>query len=282
MFQRQTSGSVVCPNCGRLVGVQDAKCLSCGRANPSLWGWAPALNRLGRDFGFTQLVIGGCVAMYLLTLVYAPDQIRMSGLMFLAPGQEPLFLFGMSGAAPVFGAGRWWTILSAAWLHGGLLHILLNMMWIRQLTPVMAETFGVARLTIIYTVSSAAGFLLTSVLALLPLPGVLQGASATIGASAPLLGLFGALFCYGHRTGNRYIGQQLTQTLIMIVGFGLLVPGVDNWAHVGGFAGGYLAARLLDPLRGERQEHLIAALVCLVAMAASIVVSYLDGLKYLS
>ncbi len=282
MLQRQTSGSVVCPNCGRLVGVRDAKCFSCGRGNPSLWGWAPLLSRFGRDFGFTQLVVGGCVAMYLLTLVYAPSQIRMNGLMFLAPGQDPLFLFGMSGAMPVFGAGRWWTVLSAAWLHGGLLHIVLNMMWIRQLAPVVAQTFGVARLIIIYTVASATGFFLTSALALLPLPGFLQGAPRTIGASAPLLGLFGALFCYGRRTGNRHIGQQLTQTLVMIIAFGLLVPGVDNWAHVGGFAGGFLAARLLDPLREERQEHMIAALVCLVAIVASIGVSYFDGLKYLS
>lgn len=277
MFQRQTSGSVVCPTCGRLVGVNDPRCFSCGRWNPGLWGWAQTLGRLGRDFGFTQLVIGGCVAMYLLSLLYAPGQIRMSGLMFLAPSQEAIRVLGASGAVPVLVEGRWWTVLSAAWLHGGLIHILFNMMWIRQLAPVTAELYGVGRLAIIYTVSSVTGFLLTSVVAVLPLPGALRGAYFTLGASAPLFGIFGALFYYGRRTGNRMISQQMTQFLVIMLIFGLLVPGIDNWAHAGGFLGGYLASRLLDPLKPERQEHLLIALVCLLAMAASLLASFLTG-----
>src|SRR5262245_27468498 len=69
VFQRKTSGSVVCPSCGSLVGVRDDKCYSCGRANPGLWGFAPLLRQLGRDLGFVPLVIGSSAILYLLTLL---------------------------------------------------------------------------------------------------------------------------------------------------------------------------------------------------------------------
>ena len=64
----------------------------------------------------------------------------MGGLFsMLSPSSRALFLFGASGALPVFAGGRWWTILSAGWLHGGLLHIFMNMMALRQLAPAVAE-----------------------------------------------------------------------------------------------------------------------------------------------
>jgi uncharacterized membrane protein YfcA len=55
--------------------------------------------------------------------------------------------------------------------------------------------------------------------------------------------------------------------------FGLVMQGVDNWAHAGGFAGGYLAARWLDPWKPERINHLVGALVCLLASALASVAS---------
>jgi hypothetical protein len=57
------------------------------------------------------------------------------------------------------------------------------------------------------------------------------------------------------------------------------MPGVDNWAHAGGFAGGWLAGRLLDPLKPERLDHMVAAVVCLFATLLAIVVSILHGLS---
>ena len=59
------------------------------------------------------------------------------------------------------------------------------------------------------------------------------------------------------------------------------MPGLDNWAHLGGLAGGYLAATFLDPLRPERLDHLIAALLCLGATAAAVLYSIVDGLRFL-
>ena len=80
-FKRQQSGSVVCPSCGRLVGVNDESCWSCGRPRPSLWGFSHLFRNLGEDMGFTKLLIGVCGALYLLMLVTDVSGIRAGGLM---------------------------------------------------------------------------------------------------------------------------------------------------------------------------------------------------------
>src|SRR5689334_13130161 len=127
VFGRQRSGSVVCVSCGYLVGVNDDKCYHCGRRNPGLWGFAPVLRRLGHDLGFVPFVSGLCVILYVLTLIVSGGDIGGGGGMnIFAPNTFSLMLFGASGAIPVFGLGRWWTVLSAGWLHGGLLHIVFN------------------------------------------------------------------------------------------------------------------------------------------------------------
>src|SRR5437773_5352081 len=129
VLKRQRTGSVLCTSCGVLVGVNDDRCYNCNRRNPGLWGYAPALRSLGADLGFVPFVIGTCATLYVLTLIASPGNIGMGGLSGLfSPNRQALFLFGASGALPVFGLGRWWTVLSAAWLHAGILHILFNMM----------------------------------------------------------------------------------------------------------------------------------------------------------
>src|SRR5436190_16712211 len=99
LFQRKTSGSVLCPSCGSLVGVNDEQCYTCGRRNPSLWGFSPVLRRLGADLGFVPLVIGACTVVYLLTLVASGATVeRGVGLSFLGPSGRALVRFGASGA----------------------------------------------------------------------------------------------------------------------------------------------------------------------------------------
>jgi rhomboid protease GluP len=243
------------------------------------------LRKLGMDLGFTQMVLWGCVGLYVATLLIDPSSIRTGGaLSFLSPGVRALFLFGASGAAPVFEYGRWWTVLSAAWLHGGLMHIGFNMMWVRQLAPATAEAYGPARMVIIYTVSSITGFLLSSFagyyLGALPIP-FLRGAIFTVGASAPIFGLLGALVYYGRRGGSSLLGRQAVSYAVILFIFGLVFPGIDNYAHAGGFAGGYLAARFLNPLLPERGDHLLLALACIALTALSILVSVILGVPVL-
>jgi rhomboid protease GluP len=279
MFGRQTTGSVVCTSCGRLVGVNDETCYNCGRRNPGLWGFGPLLRKLGNDLGFVPLVMWGSTGLYVAMLLMSGSGIRMNGLFsFLAPSTTSLFLFGASGGMPVFQYDRWWTVLSAGWLHSGILHILFNMMWVRQLGPVCAELFGPGRMVIIYTVAGVTGFAASSFAWLFfgRIP-ILGGAGFTVGASAAIFGLLGAIVLYGQRSGSSMAKREGLQYALMMGMFGLIMPGIDNWAHAGGFAGGWLMARILDPLKPERLDHLALAVGCLAATLLSIVVSLLHG-----
>jgi rhomboid protease GluP len=278
MALRKTTGSVVCPSCGSLVGVNDATCYNCGRRNPGMWGFAPLVRSLGQDLGFGPLIIGGCAVLFVLSLLLSRGQIGTGGLgEFLAPWPGALILLGASGALPVFGLGHWWSILSAGWLHGGLIHIVMNLLWVRQLAPVVAEVYGPGRAIIIYVMSSAVGFTLSSVAYFFPI-GLLQGARLTVGASAPIFGLLGALVCYGRMGGSSMINSQAKSYALMLFLFGLIIPGVDNFAHAGGFAGGYLVARWMNPFKPERLDHLIWAVVLLLVTLVSILASVYTGL----
>src|SRR5258705_4585658 len=140
-----------------LVGVNDAKCLGCGRGRPGLFGLTALLRQSGLDDLFVPIVMWGCGAVYLASLAMDPSAISGGGLLsLLSPGIESLFVLGASGSIPVFRYGRWWTILSASWLHGGVLHIVLNMMSVRNLGPAVSEFYGGARTVIIYFVAGAA------------------------------------------------------------------------------------------------------------------------------
>jgi rhomboid protease GluP len=280
MFNRRTTGSVVCPSCGSLVGVRDEKCYSCGRANPGLWGFGPALRKIGADFGFTPLVIGTCLTLFAATLLMSGNAIGTGGLMsMLSPSSTVLIVFGASGALPVFGLGRWWTVLSAGWLHAGLLHVAMNMYWLWQMGPALTDLFGSARTVIIYTAGGIAGFALSSIAgAYFPNLPFLRAAGLTVGASAPLFGMIGALYHYG-RTGSSIARQMAVSIMIQALIFGLLVPGIDNYAHLGGFAGGYLTSAFLNPMTPERGDHMIVAALCLVATFISIAASLFTGIS---
>ena len=275
--------SVLCPSCGSLVGVKDEKCLSCGRLYPGMFGLAQLVRHVGDDMGFVMLVTWACGALYLACLASNPEGIRNSGLLSLgAPSTESLFLFGASGALPVFRYGHWWSVLSAGWLHGSALHILFNMVWVRDLVPPTARFYGPGRTVIVYIVAGACGFAASTLAFLVPfLPPFLRGAGFTIGASAPIFGLIGALLYYGRRTGSSHVGQQAKSLAITMLLFGFIVPGIDNWAHLGGLGGGYLVARLLDPLRPERGNHVLAALALLVVSLAAVAASIAAGLPVL-
>jgi rhomboid protease GluP len=278
---------VLCTSCGVLVGVTDETCYNCGRRNPGLWGFAPALRALGNDMGFVPFVMGTCGILYALMLVMtvmSGGSIGMGGLFgLLSPSTEAALLFGMSGVVPVMGLGRWWTVLSAGWLHGSALHILFNMSVVRQMAPPTADVYGPGRMVIIYTAACVAGFALSTVAGffLAGLPWPLSPGRATLGASASIAGLIGAIMHYGNRGGSGMARSYASRYILMLVIIGLF-PGIDNYAHAGGFGGGYLMARYLDPLKPERIDHIAIALVCLAASLLSVVVSIVHGLQFVT
>jgi rhomboid protease GluP len=275
VFGRKTEGSVICTSCGVLVGVNDATCYNCNRRNPGLWGYAPVLKRLGNDLGFIPFVTGFTIIMYVLSLVMSRDGASIG----LEPNTVATQILGASGAIPVFGRGWWWTVLTAGWLHGGILHIFFNVLWIRQLGPAIANMYGAGRMVIIFTVAGIAGFTLSSVMGLFTIP--FFGAGVTVGASASIFGFLGALVHYGRRTGSSHASQAGLQYALFMGIMGFIFPGVDNAAHLGGFAGGYLASLILDPLKPERVDHIAIAVGCLAATLAAVVYTVISALPYI-
>ncbi|MEM7480873.1 MAG: rhomboid family intramembrane serine protease [Acidobacteriota bacterium] len=274
MLRRQTSGSVVCPSCGKLTGVQDETCWNCGRRYPGMWGYAAVFRRFGQDLGFVQIVLVGCAVLYGATLI--ADNANIRGL--LSPSPISLLAFGASGQLPVISGGRWWTLLSASWLHGSLLHFAFNMMWIRQLAPDVAQLYGAGRMVIIYVLSGVMGFAASSFGPSLlgPLAGLLGSGGYTVGASAAIFGLLGAQVLYG-RKASYEVGRQAWIWAAILFVLGFVFDGTDNWAHLGGFIGGFGVAALLDPLKAERVDHLVAAVLLLLLSAVAVAVSLITG-----
>jgi rhomboid protease GluP len=172
-------------------------------------------------------------------------------------------MLGMTGAF-AWAEGRWWTLLTAIYLHGNLLHILFNVLWIRQLGPAVEEVYGPARLFVIYTVAGVVGFVASNAL----------GVPFTIGASGAIFGLLGAMVAYGRRRGGTFGGLVLRQygqwALVMFI-LGFLMSGVNNLAHAGGFIGGLVAGWVLS-LAERRSEtlydHLLAGALAVLTVIA--------------
>ena len=261
---RKTSGAILCPSCGRLTNADAPVCLVCGRRNPGMWGFGGALGLLFRRWNFTNAVTAACVALYVISLIFDPlAALRPRGFLeVFSPSAEALWALGAAGAIP-WHYGRWWTLFTAIYLHGGLLHILFNVLWIRQLGPAVEEIYGPARLVVIFTVSGVAGFVVSNSL----------GVPFTIGASGSFFGLLGAIVAYGRKRGGvfgRMVLQQYGQWALILFIMGFFMAGVNNWAHAGGFAGGFLSGLGLS-LAEHRDEtaldKLLAAVAILVTLA---------------
>lgn len=260
-------GSMICPHCGKLIGTDEERCPFCGAWRPAMFGVAPALQRFfGRKLDVVRLVIVACVVLYAGALALAPSGIASGGFLeFLAPDSRALFRLGMT-SGPLLRDGWWWTLLTAIYLHGGLLHIFFNLMWVRNLGPAVDQAWGPARAFVIFSIAGAVGFLVSDVVAGVP----------SIGASGSIFGLLAALIVFGRRHGHVSLTGQLWQWAVVMFVLGFVMSHVNNFAHAGGFAGGWIAASMM-PSSAERREGIgvqVLALVLLVATAAGFVLSF--------
>ena len=253
---RQRAGSSLCYRCGKLNRVDAAECFYCGARRPGLWGFGPGIARLMGRLDFAKAVTVVCVALYVVSILLDPGAAFRARNPFdmLAPSSGALIRLGMTGAIP-WAAGFWWTLFTAIYLHGSLLHILFNLLWVRQLAPPVEEIFGAARLVVIFTVAGALGFVLSNAV----------GVPWTIGASGAIFGLLGAMVAYGRSRGGAFgvaVLRQYGQWALIMFIFGFFMPGVNNIAHAGGFVGGLLMGLVLAlaERRSERGvDHLLAA-----------------------
>ncbi|TAM57704.1 rhomboid family intramembrane serine protease [bacterium] len=153
---------------------------------------------------------------------------------------------------PAIATGEWWRIVTAAFLHAGILHILFNMIALAQVGMVIELTFGAARMLLLYAVSLlAAGF---SVL-------LFNYATPTLGASGAVFGLFGALLALGLRRGaaGRALVRQCLGIIVLNLVYGFAVAGISNAAHLGGLVAGFLLGLPLVPGAPARRVYAIDA-----------------------
>jgi len=165
---------------------------------------------------------------------------------FLSPSNQSLFLLGASGTIPVIQYHRVWTLISASFLHGGIMHIAFNMMALYQLGPFVLREFGFHRFINLYIITGACGFAAS----------VLFGVPFTIGASASICGLIGSIIYYGKSRGGSYgeaIYKQAMGWVVGLIFFGIIFPGINNWAHGGGILSGILLAFLMG-FNDNKQE----------------------------
>jgi rhomboid protease GluP len=217
------------------------------------------------------------VGMYLISLLFSQGRIglSMNPLTFLSPGDKSLLLLGMTGTVPIDRFGHWWSLVAANYLHGGILHIFFNMAAFRQLAALVGHEYGPHRLTIIYSASGVIGFVVS----------YMAGIAFTIGASAAVCGLIGAMLYFGRSRGGLYgrtVYRQVGSWAIGLVIFGLLVPGINNWGHIGGGAAGALIGYLLGyrERAGERPFHRLLAGACIVLTLAVLLLAVFSALLY--
>ena len=254
--------SILCPNCNKLISADERVCPYCGASHPGSWWkglrWTRAWFAPDQAI---RLLISVNVGMYVISLLLDPSRLGLSAnpLALLSPSERSLLLLGASGAFPIDRLGRWWTLVSANYLHGSILHILFNMIALRQIGSLVIEEYGVYRTFILYTGGGVAGFLVS----------YLAGIQFTLGASAAVCSLIGAVLYYGKARGGVYGQAIYKQILGWVIGlflFGFLVPGINNWAHGGGLLAGILLALLLG-YREKREENLAhkgLAVACMV------------------
>lgn len=240
--------SILCPNCRRLISVDEPRCPYCDTTHPGSW---LKNNFFTRGFQNPEqairIIIYINIGMYAISLLLNPMLTRLSlnPMAFLSPENKSLLLLGATGTIPVVKLGRWWTILSANYLHGSILHIFFNMFALKQIAPVVIQEYGLYRMFIIYTLGGVVGYIISC----------LAGVAFTIGASAALTSLIGATLYFGKSSGGVYgqaIYRQLGGWTIGIFLFGFLVPGINNWAH----GGGIVAGGLLGWMMGYQQRRL--------------------------
>lgn len=273
MFNNRTNRrmSLHCPRCGRLISSNSKACTYCNLPRPAWFLATPILGDLIRgNLSFIAGITILCFALYVLALMLnLSGAMTFSGLFgILSPTGESLYQVGMGGRIPWL-SGRWWTPLTATYLHGSLLHIAFNMLWLRNIGPLVEELFGASRFFIIYTIAGLTGAGLS----------ILSGTAFFVGASGAIFGLFSALILYGRLRGGTF-GSGIMRTMLIYAGigfaFGLVMPGmVDNWGHLGGLVGGLAAAWALGYQERSKQSlfhHILAALlvvfvaVCFIMM----------------
>ena len=274
----QKRKSILCPNCGKLISADELRCPYCDISRPGSWRTNNFLTRgLLHTDQLIKMIIYVNIGMFVISLLFNPllTSFSLNPLNFLSPNNKSLLLLGATGTFPVYKLDRWWTLISANYLHGGILHILFNMFAFKQLAPLVAREFGISRMFIIYTAGGVIGFWISC----------LFGVLFTIGASASICGLIGAMLFYGKSRGGVYgqaIYKQVFGWVIGLFLFGFMIPGINNWGHGGGILAGILVGFILgyQEKKPERLVHKTIAVICIIVTVTVLGWAIASGVYY--
>jgi rhomboid protease GluP len=172
------------------------------------------------------------------------------------------YRLGASFGPAIFDLHEWYRLITAMFLHGGLIHIGVNMMSLLQLGPALEELYGSARYFFLYVLTGAFGFLVSAATGHL-----------SLGASGALLGIVGAMLAVTSRRGGSYMQQlrsRLITSVVILFAIGFF-PGIriDNWAHGAGLASGFVVGKIFadrQPMN-VREKQIANALGWLAGLA---------------
>jgi membrane associated rhomboid family serine protease len=254
----QRCGRPICPDCMRqaAVGFQCPECVAEGArsvrpARTYVGGLVPA-----RPGAVSMALIAINVAVFLLILATGrgDSQITLQGGLI---GDLPS-RFGITTVSD----GAYWRLLSAAFIHVSVLHILFNMYALGIFGPLLEQLLGRLRFVALYVT----GALVASVVVYWLAPG-----SFTIGASGAIFALFGAAIVLLLRRGQDVSNLLLLLALNVVITFA--VPGISWQGHLGGLAGGLLFGVVFGyaPRRRRTAVHVTAFAVVLVVLVVATV-----------
>lgn len=182
--------------------------------------------------------------LVIVNLIAYAWEVRVGGPGMLSPfgsGADLDAIARMGALSPgaVLQDGQWWRIVTSAFLHGGLLHLFVNMISLWSLGRFIEMLMGPTRMLVVYVLALAVSGL--GVVYFSPMN------TPTLGASGAIFGLFGALFAAGFKLGRP--GMQLIRDNIGILVLNLVmtftIPGISKAAHVAGLIGGFIVTYLM-------------------------------------
>ena len=268
--QKYDTSHRMCPNCRALVERNASVCPFCGeklgsaRARPSSAVPGRILGIIPIPSTATSAVVAATIALYAIswymTVSSGSSQLSPESVMGGISGEV---LLRLGAKSPHILMGQWWRLVTAIFLHAGLLHIGFNLWCLFDLGPEVESLFSTAKFVVFYLVAGVAGFLLSF---------WWSPFGMSVGASGSILGMIGVLigasFHHGH-LGKEYRGQ-LWRWVIYIFIFGLFFA-VDNAAHIGGLATGALLGYLVP--EGEEETRASQNLWNLLALLSIVIIA---------
>lgn len=275
--QAVTAEQKMCPSCRALVERGKANCPYCGQ-RLQVFAASP-VGRLARRATPTIPVTGWLILANLVMFVLEYKLSGTSLLTNLMASPSPAATFRLGDSQPfvfLFGASpvrhQYWRWITACFLHGGLLHIGMNMWVLFDLGAQVEQVYGTARFLVIYFLANLVGFYSSMVFSV----------ALSVGASAALFGLIGAMLAIGVRYRHTSAGSAIRGLYMRWVIYGVIfsfIPGVDMAAHLGGLAAGFGVGYLsgLPKLRESMGERVwqAASYACIVLTALSFLKWYL-------